>query len=90
MHLIPTVYVFTRGSSGGLGFSLQKCGADLPSATSHMESWGRAYEVQMTDSALDVFGIDTLAAISNLRSGGFHVSTAADFLLLPQHHRASS
>ncbi|RUP11373.1 MAG: hypothetical protein EKK38_02040 [Hyphomicrobium sp.] len=85
------VYVFTSGNSGVLGFSLRKCGSNLPPAASHLESWSRAYEVQMSVIALDVFRIDTTAALSDLKSCGYHVArTSKDNLPLPQHHRGSS
>jgi hypothetical protein len=91
MHMTPIVYVFTSGTSNALGFSLQELGADLASACSYLESWCRAYEVEMSDAALSVFHIDTAAAISDLGSCGYHVARpTADALALPQHHRPYS
>jgi hypothetical protein len=85
------VYVFMSGNSGVLGFSLEKSGSNLPTSASHLESWSRAYEVRMSDIALDVFRIDTAAALSDLRSCGYHVSRPSkDSLPLPKHHRGSS
>lgn len=91
MQLETMVYVFTGGGSGVLGFSLQKSGSDLPQATSYQENWNRAYEVRMSEDALDVFRIDTIAALSDLRSCGFHVARPVeDVQTLPKHHRGSS
>lgn len=91
MQLEPMIYVFTSGSSGVLGFSLQKSGSDLPRAASYQENWNRAYEVRMSETALDVFRIDTIAAMSDLRSCGYHVARpATDIQGLPKHHRGSS
>lgn len=85
------VYVFTSGHSGVLGFSLQKCGSDLPTAASYQENWSRAYEVRMSDVALDAFRIDAIIALSDLRSCGYHVARPAeDTQALPKHHRGSS
>jgi len=91
MQLEPMVYVFTCGSSGVLGFSLQRSGSDLPQATSYQENWSRAYEVRMLENALDAFRIDTVAALSDLRSCGYHVARPAENAqALPKHHRGSS
>ncbi len=91
MQPAPMVYVFTNGRSGVLGFSLQKCGANLPPAASQLDCWSRAYEVRMSDIALDVFRIDAVVALSDLRSCGYHVSRPSeDTLTLPKHHRGSS
>jgi hypothetical protein len=91
MELAPMVYVFTSGNSGVLGFSLQKCGSDLPPAASYQENWSRAYEVRMSDVALDVFRIDSMTALSDLRSCGYHVARPVeDTRTLPKHHRGSS
>ena len=91
MQPAPMVYVFTSGSSGVLGFSLQKAGSDLPQAASYQENWSRAYEVRMSETALDVFRIDAIAALSDLRSCGYHVARPAkDTQAFPNHHRGSS
>lgn len=91
MQPAPMVYVFTSGSSGVLGFSLQKNGSNLPRAASYQENWNRAYEVRMSETALDAFRIDTIAALSDLRSCGYYVvRPAEDAQALPKHHRGSS
>jgi hypothetical protein len=91
MQLEPMVYVFTSGGAGVLGFSFQKSGSDLPQAASYQKNWSRAYEVRMSDNALDVFRINTIAAVSELRSCGFHVAQPAeDTQIFPKHHRGST
>jgi hypothetical protein len=91
MQLEPMVYVFTSGGAGVLGFSLQKSGSDLPQAVSYQKNWSRAYEVRMSENALDVFRINTIIALSDLRSCGFHVAEAVeDTQIFPKHHRGSS
>jgi hypothetical protein len=91
MNSAPIVYVFTCGNAGVLGFSLQKYGANLPSASPYSEKWSRAYEVQMSALALGVFGIDTTIVLSDLGSCGYHIALPVpDTQSLPKYHRASS
>lgn len=68
-----TIYVFTCGHPGTLGFTFERGGRNLP----HPHRWLPQTTVPLSQLGLRPFGIDLAAAIADLKRLGHHVAGAA-------------